>query len=287
MSTKTAFRMCAAVITAILSVALSLVTVSPAQAQSTYRTFDSTVRLYKCSGSLIQLPDSRDDDQALIMTSGHCIQPAFDRYLERGEVIKNYSLQDLDKTYFKAVNFYNGSQPKYQISGRITDIVYATMDDSDIAILRIDKTYAELRASDVIPRPLSTTRPSVGTPIEIPSGFWKKAYSCEIDGFAHELHEGTWVWRDAIRYALNGCQVQPGSSGSPIIDQETGSIIGINTTYADGGEACALNNPCEVDANGKKGTLTYRGYGTQTHNIPDCFKGTKLALNKKSCQLPK
>lgn len=47
MSIKTASRNCWAVATVILAIALSTTAVSPAQAQSTYQDFDSTVRLYR------------------------------------------------------------------------------------------------------------------------------------------------------------------------------------------------------------------------------------------------
>lgn len=288
MSIKTASRKCWAVATAILAIALSTTATSPAQAQSTYQDFDSAVRLYQCSGSLIELPGTKVEDYALIMTSAHCLNSGLDRYLEPGEVIKNRDVRKLDKIHFKSVNLYKGNDvPKYQTSALVTDIVYATMDDSDVAILRLDKTYAELRQSDVKARPLSVVRPEKGTPIQIPSGYWKKAYSCQIDGFAPKLREGAWVWRDAIRYTAEGCAVEPGSSGSPVIDRNTGDIIGVNTTFVEGDEECTLNNACEVGADGVKKTFAQRGYATQTYKIPDCFKGTKLALNKKSCQLPK
>lgn len=134
------------------------------------------------------------------MTSAHCLKSGLDRYLEPGEVITNRDVRDLDKNHFKSVNLYKGNgAPKYQAGAKVTDIVYATMGDSDVAILRLDKTYAELRQSDVKARPLSTVRPEEGTPIQIPSGYWKKTYSWQIDGFAPELREGAWTWRDAIR----------------------------------------------------------------------------------------
>lgn len=282
MSTKTAFGACWAAVVTILAIAFSTLSISSANAQSIYQTYDSTARLYKCSGSLIEFPGAKDSDYALLMTSGHCIQPAFDRYLKRGEVITNHSLRNLNKDYFKSVNFYQGNDAKYQASAEITDVVYATMDDTDVAILRLDKTYAQFRAGGIKARPLATTPPAVGDRIQIPSGFWKKTYSCQIDAVASELYEGPWVWRNALRYALNGCQVEPGSSGSPVIDPKTGSIIAINTTYAGGGEYCVLNNPCELNAGGTKTTLLYRGYGTQTYYIPTCFNGSSLAL-KNQC----
>ena len=276
----------AATTTALIA-ALSTVTATPAQAQNSYQTFDSTVGIYNCSASLIQLPGARDSDRALVMTNGHCIKPVLGRYMERGEVITDYSLRRIDASYFKEVSFYGGSQPRELTKAQLTDIVYATMDNTDLAILRTNKTYSQLKASGVKVRPFSTQRPSARTPIQIPSTYWNKAYSCQIDGFAHELHEGPWVWKDAMRYTASGCQVQPGSSGSPIVNANNGSIIGINNTYVEGGRECSLGNACEVDSSGRKSSFAERGYGTQTYYIPSCFSGSSLAMNKYGCQLPK
>lgn len=191
MSIRTLSRSFWALATGVLAIVLSVLNLAPAQAQNTYQTFDSTVRLYKCSGSLVRMPGSSYRDQALIMTSAHCLIHGSARYLEPGEVITNYSLKSLDRLYFRSVNLHKGDyEAEYLTSANITDIVYATMDESDLAILRLDKTYAQLRLSGVKARPLSSTPPAVGTPIQIPSAFWQKAYACKIDAIAPELHEG-------------------------------------------------------------------------------------------------
>ncbi|MDY3048467.1 MAG: serine protease [Rothia sp. (in: high G+C Gram-positive bacteria)] len=273
---------------ALLAGAVGLTGAPAAQAQETYQTFDSTVGIYNCSASLIQLPGARDSDRALVLTNGHCIEPVFDRYLDRGEVITNHTLFWLfNKGYFKEISFYGGETPTVLAKGKLTDIVYSTMDDTDIAILKTDKTYAQLKASGVKIRPFSTERPQQGTQIQIPSTYWNKAYSCQIDGFAHELHESPWVWKDAIRYTAEGCRVQSGSSGSPIVDAQSGAIIGVNNTYVGGGDECGLGNACEVSPDGSIRTMSGRGYGTQTYTIPTCFNGSSLAMNKPGCLLPK
>lgn len=276
----------AAAAAALVTVA-SMLGSAPAQAQSSYDTFDSTVGIFNCSASVVQLPESRDSDRALVLTNGHCIQPVLDRYLNRGEVVTNRSLGFLDKGYFKNVTFYGGSSPTQLTTGTLTDLVYATMDNTDIAILRVDKTYGQLKASGVKVRPLSSSHPVDGTSIEIPSTYWQRAYSCNIDGFAHELQEGPWLWRDAIRYSYGGCEVQAGSSGSPIVDVNTGAVIGINNTAVEGGAECAMGNPCEVDPYGNKATNPGRSYGTQTYYIPTCFNNSTLAMNKAGCELPR
>lgn len=258
----------------------------PAQANS-FQTFDGTVMIQSCSASVIQMPGANDSDKALIMTNGHCIKPVFDRHLKRGEVITNYSLWATPKPQFKEIAFVGGNQPSELLRGKLTDVVYATVDNTDLAILRSDKTYSQLRQAGVKIRPLSSSRPTAGTQIQIPSSFWRKAYACSIEAFPHELHEGQWIWKDAIRYTSTGCNVQGGSSGSPIVDVSTGAIIGINNTGADGGEACAFNNPCEVDSAGRKAVIPGRSYGTQTYYMPTCFTGSSLTMNKAGCLLPK
>lgn len=243
--------------------------------------------IQSCSAFVVQMPQAKDSDKALIMTNGHCIKPVFDRHLKRGEIITNHSLWATPKPQFKEIAFMGGNQPSELLRGKLTDVVYATVDNTDLAVLRSDKTYTQLKQAGVKIRPLSTSRPTAGTQIQIPSSFWRKTYSCSIEAFPHELHEGQWVWKDAIRYSPSGCKVEGGSSGSPIVSTSTGAIIGINNTGADGGEACAFNNPCEVDSAGRKTVLAGRSYGTQTYYAPTCFTGSSLNMNKASCLLPK
>lgn len=287
MSRKFTLRGRLAAAAAVAVTALATAFPAPAQAQNQYQTFDSTVGIFNCSASVVKMPGARDSDRALILTNGHCIEPVFDRYLRRGEVVTNHSLFFLSKPYFKEVTFYGGNEPTELLKGKLTHVVYATMDNTDIAILKSNKTYAQLQRSGVKVRNLSTSRPQQGLDIQIPSTYWKGSYSCGIDGFAHELHEGTWLWRDAIRYTESGCRVQSGSSGSPIVDISTGDVVGVNNTGNDGGSQCSLGSPCEVDAYGNKTSYVGRGYGTQTYYIPTCFNGSNLAMGKGGCELPK
>lgn len=270
------FRICSriGVVATFIATLSTIVLATPSQAANPYQTFDSTVSIYNCSASVIKLPGSRDTDRALVMTNGHCIEPVFDRYLRRGEVVTNHSLNRLSNPYFKDISFYGGNTPRELTNAQLTDVVYATMDNTDLAILRTNKTYGQLKSSGVKVRPLSTGHPNIGTSIHIPSTYWNKSYSCKIDGFAHELHEGDWVWRDAMRYTASGCQVQPGSSGSPVVNSATGAIIGVNNTYVEGGTQCTLSNACEVDYSGNRKMIPKRGYATQTYYISTCFNGS-------------
>ena len=39
--------------------------------------FAGTVALSNCSGSVVRMPDSEDNDPALVMTNGHCLETGF------------------------------------------------------------------------------------------------------------------------------------------------------------------------------------------------------------------
>lgn len=262
-------------------------TLPAAQADTSYDVFDSTVKIYNCSASVIAMPESTPEDHALILTNGHCIQPLIgNRLLDGEEVISNRRISNVSEYYQRAL-FYKGNDSVHSAAkGTMTDIVYATMKQTDVAILRVDKTYQELSDNGVKTRPLATTRPLEGAPITIPSTYWHKSFSCSVEKFIPELHEGNWRWSDSIRYSDSGCDVQGGSSGSPIVDATTGAVIGINNTRNDGGQNCSQNNPCEIDELGQTSSIAERGYGQQTYYIPLCFEGSNLNLNKPSCSLP-
>ncbi len=56
-----------------------------------------------------------------------------------------------------------------------------------------------------------------GAAISVVSGYWKKTYNCNVDGFAYRLKEGDWTWKDSVRYTAP-CKVIGGTSGSPVVD---------------------------------------------------------------------
>src|SRR5437870_3712256 len=90
---------------------------------------------------------------------------------------------------------------------------------------------------------LSNGHPTAGSAIDVVSGYWKRVYSCTIDGFVYRLKEGSWTWKDSIRYT-SACQTIGGTSGSPIISG--GKVVGVNNTGNEDGERCTENNPCGV-----------------------------------------
>ncbi|AKJ11105.1 hypothetical protein ABB07_14065 [Streptomyces incarnatus] len=239
--------------------------------------FAGTVALSNCSGSVIRFPNSADSDPALVLTNGHCLETGFP---DPGQVITG---QSSSRTF----GLLNASGSKVATL-RANQVVYSTMTDTDVTIYRLTTTYAQIKSAyGISPLTVSDTHPTAGTAIKVVSGYWKRTYSCSIDGFVYRLKEGDWTWKDSVRYT-SSCNTIGGTSGSPVIDTTTGKVVAVNNTGNEDGETCTENNPCEVDENGNVTIHQGINYAEETYQIPACFTtGNKLDLGASGCVLPK
>ncbi|MGG8405854.1 S1 family peptidase, partial [Streptomyces sp. 12297] len=171
---------------------------------------------------------------------------------------------------------------------RASKISYATMTDTDVSIYQLTKTYAQIQSQyGISALTLNDAHPVQGTAIKVVSGYWKRTYSCNIDGFAYRLLEGEWTWKDSVRYT-SSCNTIGGTSGSPVIDTATGKVVAVNNTGNEDGGRCTDNNPCEVDQNGAVTVRPGINYGQETYTIVPCIApGNKIDLNRPGCTLPK
>ncbi|MHC3468091.1 S1 family peptidase [Streptomyces sp. 7R007] len=240
-------------------------------------TFAGTVSLSNCSGSVIRFPSSADTDPALVMTNGHCLETGFP---EPGEVI-------VDQASSRTFGLLNSSATRVGTL-RAGKVAYSTMTDTDVTIYQLTTTYAAIRSTyGISPLTLQDTHPTAGTAITVVSGYWKRTYACNVDGFVYRLKEGDWTWKDSVRYT-SACQTIGGTSGSPVVDNATGKVVAVNNTGNEDGERCTENNPCEVDENGNVTVREGINYAEETYQIPACFGiGNKLDLSAAGCTLPK
>ncbi|MYV43739.1 serine protease [Streptomyces sp. SID1328] len=239
--------------------------------------FAGTVSLSNCSGSVVRLPNSADSDPALVLSNGHCLETGFP---QPGQVITG---QSSSRTF----GLLNSAGTKVATL-RANQVVYSTMTDTDVTLYRLTTSYAAIRSSyGINALPLSDTHPVAGSGIKVVSGYWKRIYSCNADGFVYRLKEGGWTWKDSLRYTA-ACDTIGGTSGSPVIDTATGKVVAVNNTGNEDGQSCTENNPCEVDQNGKVTVRQGINYAQETYQIPACFTtGNKLNLAAAGCTLPK
>ncbi|THA24758.1 serine protease [Streptomyces sp. RKND-216] len=239
--------------------------------------FAGAVALSNCSGSLVRVPQSQPTDPALVLSNGHCLQSGMP---SPGEVVvdqpssRSFTLLDASANDVATLN--------------ATRLSYATMTDTDVSLYELDSTYQEIESQHGIqPLDIAAGHPTAGTAITVVSGYWKRTYSCDIDAFVHELHEAGWVMKDSIRYTPE-CETIGGTSGSPIVNNATGEVVGVNNTGNTNGGECTMNNPCEVDENGEVTVRQGINYGQQTYKITECVTtGNKIDLGLPGCELPR
>jgi V8-like Glu-specific endopeptidase len=242
--------------------------------------FEGIIKLSNCSGSLIRFSGQPTTSKAYVLTNGHCFSSGpFGGMLKPGEVISNRNSSRTMKIFDKQMKLSQVTASK---------VAFAAMTDTDITLYELAQTYDEIqRRFNISSFDLDTVRPSIGTNIDIVSGYWDRGYTCAIDTFIYQLKEGDWLFKDSIRYT-DGCNTIGGTSGSPIIAKGTRSVIAINNTANEDGAQCTVNNPCEVTEDGKVSTLKNKRYGQETYNLYSCLTPDfKIDLNKQGCLLPK
>jgi hypothetical protein len=239
--------------------------------------FAGTVSLSNCSGSLIRFPASEDNDPALVMSNGHCLETGMPG---PGAVV-------VDKASSRTFGLLNSSGSRIATL-RASKIAYGTMTDTDVSIYQLTSTYTQIKSRyGISPLTVADTHPVAGTAITVASSYWKRLYSCNIDGFAYRLKEGDWTFKDSVRYT-SACNTIGGTSGSPVIDQATNKVVAVNNTGNEDGERCTVNNPCEVDESGNVTVHQGINYAQETYQIPACFGvDNKLDLSRSGCVLPK
>ncbi|GHF61007.1 serine protease [Streptomyces mashuensis] len=250
---------------------------APLAAKTKAVDFAGTVALSNCSGSLVRMPNSADTDPALVLTNGHCLETGMP---EAGEVIT-------DQPSSRTFSLLNSTAGKVATL-RAAKVAYATMTDTDVTLYQLDTTYAAVKQRyGINALVLSGDHPTAGAAIKVVSGYWKKIYTCNADGFVPELHEADWVWKDSMRYTAP-CNIIGGTSGSPVVDVKTGKVVAVNNTANEDGDRCTMNNPCEVDENGNTTVRKGIGYAQETYGLTKCIAtGNKLDLSLPGCTLPK
>lgn len=246
--------------------------------QSTYD-FEGIVKLSNCSAALITFEGMPETKKAVVMTNGHCADLPGGRFLAPGEVLVN-------KPVSRTVGIFDSKMKINRV--KATKFIFATMTDTDVSLYELELSYKEIKDKfDIDPLLLAPSHPKANTETVIISGYWDRGWDCSIDGFVPKLKEDAYTWIDSIRYNPE-CDTTHGTSGSPIIERNTRTVIGINNTGNDSGERCTMDNPCEVDAEGRITVTKGLSYGQQTYQIYSCLtKDFTLDLTKSGCTLPK
>lgn len=235
-----------------------------------------TAVVNSCSASVIRTRSSQPADRALLLTNGHCAEPL----PPRGKA--------LNARPAESIVTINGAAGNAIARTSTTQLMYATLTGTDVAVYRLASTYAQLAESGVRVLSLSHSGPEVGDRLSLLSGTYQTSFSCQVAAIVPTLREAGYQQRDAIRYGRGAaCEPGPGTSGSPLVDARTGEVVAIHNTHNVGdGRRCSRDNPCEVDPSGTITAVKRRGYAQQTAGLAQCIvAGSRLDLSNPGCQL--
>ncbi|GHJ26880.1 trypsin-like serine protease [Streptomyces hygroscopicus] len=235
---------------------------------------EGAVELYGCVGSVVRTAASRPTDPALMLTNGHCVdgkRPAPGSALADRPADRDVPIAD--------------RQGYPQTTAHASRLVYATMTGTDIALYRLEETYAQLRAKGAKVFRLTSTPVRAGDPLTM--AYTSERLHCTAEAVIPHLREGGYQQNDSIRYTTrNDCAPWPGTSGSALLAPDGTTIVGIHNTHNTAGEQCTDDNPCEVGRDGTVTSVQGRGYGQQIHMIASCLThGSELDLSRRGCTL--
>jgi hypothetical protein len=239
-----------------------------------------TLPLTRCSGALAIMQGMAFDQKALAFTNGHCTGfGSFKKqFPDQGEIF-------IDRPARGVVLV--GNEKAYQARFDYRRLLFASMTGTDLAVLELDRSYDEIRQQ--LPQmtiyTVSKERAVPGMKTNIISARNNLNLTCTVEGIVPRLREGPWTWSNFIRFQ-HGCNLSPGSSGSPVIVQGTDQVIALGQTGVDGGVACEINNPCEVQTDGSTIVAPVgQSYAAPTAVFYDCYDGSRFDFALPSCAL--
>jgi len=172
----------------------------------------------------------------------------------------------------------------------VEQVVWASAVDTDLAILRLGRTYGDLEAAGV--RPIAVADPPADRAILVASVPVEgidvaeqhlRGGRCSL-GESTAVGESVWLWPALSASDCDG--ILGGSIGAPAFNP-AGQAVGIVTTTtiaAPEGPDCSAGRPCEVS----DGSVTVKADTTYLLGVADlarCFSDGRLDL-AGSCRLP-
>ncbi|MEV6712770.1 trypsin-like serine protease [Lentzea sp. NPDC051208] len=219
---------------------------------------EGAVGLSGCAGSVVRTPASQQDDPALLLTNGHCVEgqrPAPGAALVDQPADRQVQIAD--------------RQGYPQATARADRLLYATMTGTDAALYRLDKTYGQLEAEGAKVFRLATSPVRANDALSL--AFTSRRFACTAEAVVPQLREGGYEQQDAIRYASSkDCAPWQGTSGSALLAEDGTTVVGIHNTHNVAGEPCTDDNPCEIGQDGGVTSVQGRAYGQQVHMIAGC-----------------
>ncbi|MBX3039506.1 MAG: trypsin-like peptidase domain-containing protein [Bdellovibrionaceae bacterium] len=238
-----------------------------------------------CTVNLIEPPggcEPSDDSPAMVATNGHCIGLA-----TKAPYVRLNEEFSADVSF----NHFQDSQNKH-VPAKVDRILYANMLNKDLAVLRLNMTYGELKKKGI--KPFKIAKKFENGPlrnIAVPTDGvpenqrYLRGNNCE-SGPRRDVLEDTFLWKQQIAF---DCPAVGGSSGSGVFNEKTGELMGLlNTGINDETPRmpCRFNGPCSIDSNKIQPGKDVR-YGFDLSFLHQCAtKSCEIDPTQSSCPLP-
>ncbi|AZH77127.1 peptidase S1 [Microbacterium sp. Y-01] len=236
-----------------------------------------------CESSIVRTAASQDDDPALLLTNGHCV-PNLDPGMEMPEPGSSI----VDEKVEAPISFIDAGGFGFH-TARIDRLLFATMTGTDVAVYRLDASYAELEQRGVRVLRVTSTPPKTGDKVTLMATDFLLGgpRECTIEAVVPTLSEDGYEQHDSLRMSeAERCKSQGGYSRAALLAADGKTLVGVNNSSNHDGKKCVLDNPCEVSADGEKKIYRERPYGQQIVELNDCVAaGSVLDLDADGCDL--
>lgn len=239
-----------------------------------------------CTAFLWKPAGASPESKALALTNGHCVMP----YSDRATTYDAWVNRPVESGWSLILNYFVDT-PEAHRTITIQSIIYASMKATDLAILELNASWAELERDGLKPLPQAQASAVADSSIRVvgaPQGRIPRAEQflrearC-VEETRASVVEWFWTWFDAHR---NSCaDIHQGSSGSPVLNAQGEVYAVLNTTSAGAiSESCYLGNPCEMQETGAF-LVANKNYALNVVDLPKCFQNQTLSFGP-DCPLP-
>ncbi|MGH8390511.1 MAG: trypsin-like serine peptidase [Pseudomonas sp.] len=231
-----------------------------------------------CTASLL---DTRSENSqavgpAYLLTAAHCAP---------GVIRRPLAPTEKDTVKF---NYFNDTSTRHKTYA-IKDTVWKDFHQTDMAIMELDTSLAALIKDGITPLALASesSKPAsdvliVGAPDKLEQPGLRLA-ACTQEPTGATLVEGEQVFLNTLK---NDCrEIRAGSSGSPVLDRQSGKILSVLSSSTYGATAdtqCFENAPCEV-TNGHITWSPDTHYAHPANSLMGCFRGGVFTNTSNMC----
>ena len=260
----------------------------------------ANVGLFHCAASVIKMPGMNKNDNALILTAGHCMDEG-SKVLPRGgwrtpdvgEIL--YNKKVARKRFILYSPGGNPLKAYYAGDGYYDHILLATMTGYDLAVFNSNISYAQMERKGVPVYQVATSLPKQTSPLIFT--LWKDAHkldlTCRVYQIVAQVREADWQFKNMIKLHqdIDDCGFRRGFSGAGSVDLKKQLIYGVASTAFSGGTPCEYDNPCEVDVHSRaiSTALPQQVYATPAYVLLGCWdrKNKRFNVDQKQCLISK